>query len=432
MSTTVIAGGRILDQAGERSGDVLVDDVDGTVLEVGPALTGDRTLDAAGAVIVPGFVDLNTHLRQPGHEAAETIETGTRAAAKGGYTAVVAMPATEPCADAASVVSDVLANSAGASCEVVPAATISIGRAGAELSPMGELASLGVRVFADDGRGVQDAGFMRSALDYAASIPNGDGTSLVLAQRCDVASLSRGAHMHEGEWSSRLGIEGAPAEAEELMVMRDIALARLTGARVHFQSISTAGSVAMVRAAKAGGLPISADATPHHMSFTDAACADYDPHFKVLPPLRTADDVEAIRAGLADGAIDAIATDHAPHTPDDKERPFDQAPAGVIGLETALGVALTELDLELADVVALLSWKPAAIAGIGDRHGRPIEVGAPANLAVVDPSHRWTVNPSELASRARNTPFAGRELTGRVRHTIHRGAVVVENFEATR
>jgi len=238
--------------------------------------------------------------------------------------------------------------------------------------------------------------------------------------------------MHEGEWSSRLGLPGQPAEAEELMVMRDIALARLTGARVHFQHLSTAGSVAMVRAARAAGLPVTAEATPHHFTLTDECCASYDPVFKVNPPLRTPADVAAVKAGLADGTLDAIATDHAPHAPHLKELPFDQAPPGMLGLETALALALTELDLPIEAVLALLSWQPAAIAGLADRHGGPIEPGREANLCVIDPTARWVVEPDRLASRARNTPYAGRSLTGRVRHTLLRGEPVVVDGEARR
>jgi len=232
--------------------------------------------------------------------------------------------------------------------------------------------------------------------------------------------------------SARLGIPGVPAEAEELMVMRDIALARLTGARVHFQHLSTQGSVALVRAAKSSGLPVSCEATPHHFTLTDERCSGFDPVFKVNPPLRTAHDVAAIKAGLADGTIDAIATDHAPHPPDAKERPLDDAPPGMLGLETALGVALTALEMPLADVVAALSWKPAAIAGVADRHGGPVEPGRAANLTVFDPAATWSVRPAALASRSRNTPFAGRTLRGRVRHTIYRGTAVVREGIAIR
>jgi dihydroorotase len=238
--------------------------------------------------------------------------------------------------------------------------------------------------------------------------------------------------MHEGAWSSRLGLPGQPAEAEELMVMRDIALARLTGARVHFQHLSTAGSVELVRRARAAGLPVTAEATPHHFTLTDACCAGYDPVFKVNPPLRTDADVAAVRAGLAEGVLDAIATDHAPHAPHLKEQPFDQAPPGMLGLETALALALTELDLPVERVLALLSWQPAGVAGIADRHGGPVEEGRPANLCVVDPAASWVVDPLALASRARNTPYAGRRLAGRVRHTLLRGEPVVVDGVAQR
>ena len=281
------------------------------------------------------------------------------------------------------------------------------------------MAALGVRLFTDDGAGVQDGRLMRRALEYASAL------GVTLAQHCEDAVLAAGGHMHEGEWSSRLGIPGTPAEAEELMVLRDVTLSRLTGAPVHFLHLSTAGSVAVVRAAKGGGLRVTAEAAPHHFTLTDAEVASYDPVFKVNPPLRTAADVEAIRAGLADGTIDAIATDHAPHAQEDKEQPFDEAPPGMLGLETALALALTELDLPIEQVLALLSWQPARIAGLEALHGGPLAEGAPANLCVIDPSAAWVVEPERLASRSRNTPYAGRKLTGRVRHTVLRGEPVV-------
>jgi dihydroorotase len=255
---------------------------------------------------------------------------------------------------------------------------------------------------------------------------------VVLAQHCEDPVLSAGGHMHEGEWSARLGIPGQPAEAEELMVMRDIALARLTGCRIHFQHLSTARSVAMVRDAIAAGLPVTAEATPHHFTLTHAACAGYDPVFKVNPPLRTDADVAAVRAGLVDGTIAAIATDHAPHTAESKELPFDQAPPGMIGLETALGLALTELDLKLPQVFAALSRNPARIAGLDATHGRPVAEGEPANLCVVDLDATWTVDGARMASRSTNTPYQGRELRGRVRHTVLHGEAVVVDGEAQR
>jgi dihydroorotase len=426
----LIRGGLVVDATGERRADVLVRDGQVAAVAAGiePA-AGATVLDAGGCVVAPGLVDIHTHLRQPGREEAETVETGSRAAALGGYTAVVAMPNTEPAVDSAGVVREVLELGERALCEVRVAGAITKGRRGEELAPLAEMAGLGVRLFTDDGRGVQDARLMRRALEYASA------RGVTLAQHCEDEQLAAGGHMHEGEWSSRLGIPGVPSEAEELMVMRDIALARRTahlGARVHFQHLSTAGSVALVRAAKADGVPVTAEATPHHLSLTDEAVASYDPVFKVNPPLRPPADVEAVRAGLADGAIDAVATDHAPHAQEDKERPFDSAPPGMLGLETALAVVLTAVGLPVGRALALMSWQPARIARLDQGHGGPIAEGRPANLCVIDPAAVWVVEPDRLASRSRNTPYAGRKLTGRVRHTLLRGEPVVVDGEAQR
>ena len=419
--STVIKGGRVIDQTGERVADVVIDD--GRIAAVGPDLSGDETLDASGCVVAPGLVDMHTHLRQPGSEEAETIESGSWAAVRGGFSAVVAMPNTDPPIDNAAVVQEVLSLGRSAPCDVYTTGAITVGRKGDRLAPIAEMAALGVRLFTDDGNGVQDAGLMRRAMEYAA------GLGVILAQHCEVDSLAAGGSMHEGEWSSRLGIPGVPAEAEELMVMRDIALSRSTGAPIHFQHLSTGGSIAMVRAARQAGVAVTAEAATHHFTLTDEACASYDPVFKVNPPLRPAHDRDAVREGLGDGAIDAIATDHAPHTPDTKERPFDQAPPGMLGLETALALALTELNLPIAEVLGLLSWRPAAIAGLSGVHGGPIAPDAPANLCVFDPDEEWTVDPDDLASRSRNTPYAGRLVRGRVRHTVVGGHPVVANQE---
>jgi dihydroorotase len=424
--TTVLKGGRVIDATGERRADVVVGD-EGRVVAVGVELDADVVIDASGCVVAPGLVDLHAHLREPGREESETVETGSRAAALGGFTSVVAMPNTEPAIDGAAVVREVLELGKRAGLvDVRCAGAITVGRKGEQLAPMAEMAELGVRLFTDDGNGVQDNRLMRRALEYAS------GLGVTLAQHCEDESLAAGGHMNEGVWSSRLGVPGIPAAAEELMVARDIELARLTGASVHFQHLSTARAVAMVRAAKAAGLSITAEATPHHFTLTDACCADYDPVFKVNPPLRSDDDVAAVKAGLADGTLDAIATDHAPHAQELKEQAFDEAPPGMLGLETALALALTELELPLAEVLALLSWRPAAIAGIADAHGGPIAEGRPANLCVIDPAASWVVDADRLASRSRNTPYAGRTLTGRVRHTFLWGDAVVLDGEATR
>jgi dihydroorotase len=427
LKSVLIRGGRIVDAGGERVADVAVED--GRIAAVvadGSDLGADMVLDAGGCVVAPGLVDLHTHLRQPGMEEAETVETGARAAALGGFTCVLAMPNTDPPIDTAGVAREVLELGRDTCCDVRTSAAITVGRHGAQLTPMAELAALGVRFFTDDGNGVQDGRLMRRALEY------GRGLGVTLAQHCEDDVLAAGGAMHEGAWSSRLGIPGQPAEAEELMVMRDVALARLTGGRVHFQHLSTRRSVELVAAAKAEGLAVTCEATPHHFTLTDECCASYDPVFKVNPPLRTADDVAAVRRGLADGIVDCIATDHAPHAPETKEQPFDQAPPGMLGLETALALALTHLDLPIADVLARLSWRPAAVLGVGDRHGGPVEPGRPANLCVIDPAATWTVDPAALASRSRNTPYAGMTLTGRVRHTVLAGEPVVVDAEAQR
>ncbi|MGH9216565.1 MAG: dihydroorotase [Acidimicrobiales bacterium] len=423
----LIRGGRIVDAGGERVADVAVED--GRIAAVvadGSDLGADMVLDAGGCVVAPGLVDLHTHLRQPGMEEAETVETGARAAALGGFTCVLAMPNTDPPIDTAGVAREVLELGRDTCCDVRTSAAITVGRHGAQLTPMAELAALGVRFFTDDGDGVQDGRLMRRALEY------GRGLGVTLAQHCEDDVLAAGGAMHEGAWSSRLGIPGQPAEAEELMVMRDVALARLTGGRVHFQHLSTRRSVELVAAAKAEGLAVTCEATPHHFTLTDECCASYDPVFKVNPPLRTADDVAAVRRGLADGIVDCIATDHAPHAPETKEQPFDQAPPGMLGLETAMALALTHLDLPIANVLARLSWRPAAVLGVGDRHGGPVEPGRLANLCVIDPAATWTVDPAALASRSRNTPYAGMTLTGRVRHTVLAGEPVVVDAEAQR
>jgi dihydroorotase len=424
----VIKGGRLVDATGDRVADVLVQG--GVVAAVGRRVEGAPVLDAGGCIVAPGLVDLHAHLREPGDEDAETIETGARAAALGGFTAIVAMPNTRPPLDDAAVVASVLAAGRAAPCDVASSGCITKGRRGEELAPMGELHALGVRIFTDDGACVDDAGVMRRALEYAGALPGA-----VVAQHAEDSGLAAGGHMHEGAWSSRLGIPGRPEAAEAALVARDLMLAELTGTPVHFLHLSTATAVDLVRDAKQRGIPVTAEVAPHHFTLTDAECRTFDPAFKVHPPLRTDADVAAVKDGLADGTIDAIATDHAPHVPEAKEQPFEEAPPGMLGLETAFALTLSELVepgvLDLAGALACLSWRPAAIAGLGD-HGGPIEPGRPANLCVLDPAVRWEVDPTRLASRSRNTPYAGRKLTGRVRHTVLYGEPVVVDGIAQR
>lgn len=425
MNELVIRGGTVIDSGGVRRADVGI--AGGRITEVGDGVQGDRVLDASVCVVSPGFVDLHVHLRQPGREEAETVETGSRAAALGGFTAVVAMPNTEPAQDTIEVIEQVRRWGAQAGlCEVLPAGCLTVGRNGERMAPLGELAAAGVRIFTDDGNGVQDPLLMRRIMEYSLDL------DIVLAQHCEVSRLTAGAVIHEGCCSSRLGLPGWPALAEEMMVFRDIELARLTGARVHFLHLSTARSVDLVRAAKADGLRVTAEAAPHHFTLTDEMLSGFDATFKVNPPLRTKEDIAAIKVGLRDGTIDAIATDHAPHPAALKEQPLDQAPPGMLGLQTALALSLGELGLDLPEVVSLLSVRPAEIAGVADRHGTPVRPGAPANLTVFDPDATWTVDPARLASKSRNTPYAGRNLRGMVRHTVFGGVAVVHDGEAMR
>ncbi len=421
----VIKSGSVVNPDGVRRADVRVSG--GMITEVGENLDGQNVLDASGLLVSSGFVDLHTHLREPGREEAETVETGSRAAARGGYTAVVAMPNTDPAQDSVHIVRFVREQGRRAGLvDVHPAGCITVGREGRQLAPYASLAAEGVRIFTDDGNGVQDPLVMRRALEYARDL------GIVLAQHCEVARLTEGAVMHEGSCCSSMGVPGWPSIAEELMLHRDIELVRLTGAPMHFLHISTAGSVELVRRAKDDGLPVTAEVAPHHLSLTEELLTGYDAVFKVNPPLRTMADIEALKSGVADGTIDAVATDHAPHPARMKELPLDQAPPGMLGLETALGVLVTSVNPDPVRIAELLSWNPARIAGISDRHGRPVAPGEPANLAVWSNESVWTVSRDDTASRSRNNPYHGMELRGRAVHTVHDGEIVVRNGEAVK
>jgi dihydroorotase len=426
----VFAGGRVTDPAAgiDEVRDVVV--ADGRI--AGPeAAEGAERIDAAGLIVAPGLVDLHTHLREPGEEHKETVATGSRAAAAGGYTAVAAMANTEPAIDHAAMVHAVrdLAELAG-SCDVFPVGAITKALAGESLAEMGEMVEAGVRVFSDDGRCVPTARLLRNALLYAKAFP----VDVVLADHAEDRSLVEGGQMHEGSVSAMLGLAGRPAEAEELIVARDLAVARASGGRLHLCHLSTAGAVALVRQAKAAGFRVSAEVTPHHLVFTDEDLQTYDTAKKMNPPLRTADDRAALREAVADGTIDVIATDHAPHAVEEKEMEFDLAPPGTIGLETALAAVLTYLVepgiLPLSRAIEAMSTTPARILGATE-HGGPLEPGRPANLVVFDPREEWTVEPP-FVSKARNSAFTGERLRGRVRYTMLRGVPTVAEGKPTR
>ncbi|SDF82061.1 dihydroorotase [Blastococcus aurantiacus] len=412
---------------------------DGRISAIGNSLdaTGAEVVEAAGLIALPGLVDLHTHLREPGREDAETVETGSRAAALGGFTAVHAMANTDPVADTAGVVEQVwrLGQEAGL-VDVVPVGAVTVGLKGERLAELGAMADSAarVRVFSDDGHCVADPALMRRALEYVKAF---DG---VVAQHAEEPRLTVGAQMHEGDRSAKLGLTGWPAAAEEAIIARDVLLAEHVGARLHVCHVSTAGSVEILRWAKSRGVQVTAEVTPHHLLLTDACAESYDPVFKVNPPLRTDADVEALRAGLADGTIDAVGTDHAPHAVEDKESEWAQARPGMLGLEQALAVVIETMvepgRLDWAGVADRMSVRPAAIGrldGLGIRsQGRPIAPGEPANLVLVDPAARATVDPAALASRSRNSPYAGRELPGRIVATFLRGTATVLDGKATR
>jgi dihydroorotase len=400
---------------------------DGVVAELGPGLSTDgaEVLDATGLVALPGLVDLHTHLREPGREDAETVLTGTQAAAMGGFTAVHAMANTEPVADTAGVVEQVwrLGREAGY-CDVHPVGAVTVGLGGKQLAELGAMADSAarVRVFSDDGHCVDDAVLMRRALEYVKAF---DG---VVAQHAQEPRLTEGAQMNEGELSGRLGLTGWPAVAEEAIIARDCLLAAHVGSRLHVCHVSTAGSVEIVRQAKERGWDVTAEACPHHLLLTDELAATYDPIYKVNPPLRTREDVEALRAGLADGTIDVVATDHAPHPHEDKDCEWAAAAFGMLGLETALSIVQeTMVDpglLDWAGVAERMSVAPARIGRL-EGQGRPLAVGEPANVVLYDPAVRRTVEAGASASLSRNTPYAGMELPGRVVATFLRGRATV-------
>jgi dihydroorotase len=428
VNPILIRGGRVIDPSRGTDGLADVYLSDGRIEAVGRGIVpeeGAIIVDAAHKVVAPGLIDLHVHLREPGQEDVETVATGAMAAAAGGFTAVCAMPNTDPVTDNQAAVGFIVSQAQkAAKARVYPIGAISLGQRGEQLAEFGELVGAGAVAVSDDGKPVVSSQLMRTALEYARTF------GIPVADHCEDPTLAAGGAMHEGLVSTRLGLKGVPAAAEEIMVARDIILAELTGGHAHLCHMSTRGSVELIRRAKEKGIRVTAEATPHHFSLTHARCESYDTNAKMNPPLREAEDVEAIRHALRDGTIDVIASDHAPHHYDAKEREFDLAPNGILGLETALGVAIRDLVLTgvltLSGLIDRMSTAPARVFHLP---GGTLAVGAPADVVVFDPAAEWVVRPETFYSRSRNTPYAGETLTGRAEVTIVRGRVV---FDRTR
>jgi dihydroorotase len=422
----VLRSGRVVDpsQNLDEIADVAILDgrIDriGRIGEVGDTDRAVEVLDCAGFVVSPGFIDVHCHLREPGREDVETIATGARAAAAGGFTAVCAMPNTDPVTDNQAAVGFVLQQGQrAAAARVYPIGAITLGQKGEALAEFGEMVGAGAVAVSDDGRPLVSAQLMRTALEYARTF------GIPVADHCEEPTLASGSAMNEGIASARLGLKGAPSEAEEIMLVRDILLARRTGGHAHLCHLSTAGSVELLRWGKERGIRVTAEVCPHHLSLTEEAVIGYNTNAKMNPPLRAETDVAALRAALADGTIDVIATDHAPHHYDEKEREFADAPNGIVGLETALGVIVTWLvEPGVLDLPVLVERMAVAPARIFNLPGGTLRAGSVADVTVFDPKAQWTVDPTRFKSKGRNTPYAGRRLRGRVEYTLVDGQVV--------
>jgi dihydroorotase len=423
----LIHGGRIVDpsQGIDDMGELLISNNEIARLSTQQGIASPENcleIDAGGMVVCPGFIDIHCHLRQPGFEEKETIATGTKAAAKGGFTTICCMPNTDPPVDTEATVKYIRALAAlEGVVRVLPIACVTKGRAGTELADFGELSASGAVAFSDDGSPVSDALLMRHALLYSAE------SGLPIIDHCEDLSLSHGGVMNAGSLADRLRVNGIPVAAEENMVARDIELARATGGRLHIAHVSSAGSVELIRSAKKDGLAVTAEVTPHHLTMTEEMVTGYNTNAKVNPPLRTSEDIAALFHGLREGVIDVIATDHAPHSQRDKECPFYEAAFGISGFETALGSLMGLVhrgEIDLITLISKLTYQPALFLRRTDLG--TLKPGTPADVTIFDPEEVWLVNPDEFISKGRNTPLAGHELKGRVMVTIVRGAVVYD------
>jgi dihydroorotase len=431
MKPLLLKGGKLVDPSQNLNavGDLLI--ADGKIAGIGGSIAGPDDADVVhcdGFIVSPGFIDVHCHLREPGREDVETIATGARAAAAGGFTAVCAMPNTDPVTDNQAAVGFIVRQAQrAAAARVYPIGAISVGQNGQALAEFGEMVGAGAVAVSDDGRPVASAQLMRTALEYARTF------KIPVIDHCEEPTLSAGGAMNEGIVSAQLGLKGIPAEAEEIMVIRDILLARLTGGHVHLAHMSTKGSVELIRWGKERGIRVTAEVCPHHLSLTEESVRGYETNAKMNPPLRTAKDVEALREAVKDGTIDLIATDHAPHHYDEKEREFADAPNGIVGLETALAVVVTNLvekgDLSFSDLVDRMACTPARLFNLP---GGSLKRGAIADVTVFDPSERWKVDPSKFLSKGRNTPYTGMTLVGRAACTIVAGSVVYRSGNSGR
>jgi dihydroorotase len=430
MRPLVLRGGRVIDPSRDldQTADLLIQD--GKIAAIGTGLSAPEAelRDVTGKIVAPGLVDAHVHLREPGNEDEETVASGARAAVAGGFTAVCAMPNTDPVTDNQAAVGFIVRQAVRAGlARVYPIGAVSVGQRGEQLAEFGEMVGAGAVAVSDDGKPIVSGHLMRTALEYARTF------DIPIADHCEEPTLVAGGVMHEGLVATRLGLKGIPSAAEEIMVARDIVLAGLTGGRVHLCHISTRGSVELIRRAKQDGrgTRVTAEVTPHHLTLTDDACEDYDTHAKMNPPLREAADVAALRAALKEGVIDCIASDHAPHAYDEKDAAFDDAPFGIVGLETAFAVAYTELVqggvLTLPQLLARMSTVPAQVFRLP---GGTLSPGAPADICVFDVTARWTVDAARFHSKSRNTPFQGRALSGRPVLTIVAGRVVHDHEAA--